>query len=172
MNWMLEHEAEEVPWSALVREPLIVPETMSVPMLLKTFQEGRRHLAVVVDEYGDVQGIVTLEDVLEELVGEIVDEYDRPTTDIRTLKNGSILVAGDLDLRRLSRHLALDWESQGEAATVSGLLMEALERLPDVGDQVFWRGYRLVVRRMAKDRPAPSVVLIEKEQRDKDQETV
>lgn len=161
MNWMLVNDTADIPWPKLVREPLVVPETMTVPILLKTFQESRRHLAVVVDEYGDVQGIVTLEDVLEELVGEIVDEYDRPTTDIRSLKNGSILVAGDLDLRRLSRHLGIDWEPEGEAATVSGLLMESLERLPDVGDRVAWRGYSLEVRRMAKDRPAPSVVFIE-----------
>jgi putative hemolysin len=145
MSWMFAHPGEEIAWHDVTREPIIVPEAMTAPMLLKTFKDARRHLAIVVDEYGSVQGIVTLEDVLEELVGEILDEYDPLTEEITRSPDGSLRVVADLDLRRLCRHLGIDWEPQGEVATIAGLLMETLERMPAVGDSIDWRGYRLTV---------------------------
>ena len=73
---------ETIDWSHLVHEPIVVPETARLDSLLRIFKEARRHMAIVVDEYGDVQGIVTLEDVLEEIVGDIIDESDRPIEDL------------------------------------------------------------------------------------------
>lgn len=158
MNWMLANPHKEIVWSEVTRDPVIVPETMTLPTLLRMFQEVRRHLAIVVDEYGDVQGIVTLEDVLEEVVGEIMDEYDRPTKDLTPLEDGSVRVAGDVDLRRLCRYLGVDWEHDADVATVSGLVMESLERLPRIGDQIQWRGYTLKVAKITKRRPAAVII--------------
>jgi CBS domain containing-hemolysin-like protein len=152
-NWMLTHPDQEIAWPEVVRDPAFVPESMALSTLLRTFKEARRHLAIVVDEYGSVEGIVTLEDVLEEMVGEIVDEHDIPQDDIASLPDGSVRVAGDLDLRRLCRHLGMEWHPDAGATTVSGLLMESLQRMPRVGDHIEWRGYRLTVSSMSKKRP-------------------
>lgn len=153
MTWMLAHPNQEIVWSEVMYEPVTVPESMTLPNLLHTFKETQRHLAIVVDEYGGVCGIVTLEDILEELVGEIIDEHDAPSENIMCLPDGSVRVAGDVDLRRLCRYLELEWEPNSDVTTVSGLLMESLERLPRVGDCVFWRGHQITVATMSRRRP-------------------
>ena len=153
MTWMLAHPEGDIVWSEVTREPIIVPESMTLPNLLRTFKESRRHLAIVVDEYGGVEGIVTLEDILEEVVGEIVDEHDIPSEDILPKDDGSVRVAGDVDLRRICRYLELEWEQEFGMTTVSGLLMDTLERLPEVGDHIDWRGYRLTVESVVGHRP-------------------
>ena len=158
MTWMLANPDKEIVWSEIVREPVIVPESMTLPTLLRTFKEVRRHLAIVVDEYGGVEGIVTLEDILEEMVGEIIDEHDVPNQDIIDLEDESIRVAGDVDLRRICRYLDLEWEPDADVTTVSGLLMESLERLPRVGDRIKWRGYELTVATMLRRRPGWVVI--------------
>lgn len=152
MMWMLANPNRDIEWSEIVREPVIVPESMALPALLRTFKESRRHLALVVDEYGGVEGIVTLEDILEEMVGEIMDEHDAPSEDIVRLPDGSIRAAGDIDLRRLCRFLDLEWEPDADVITVSGLLAESLQRLPRVGDRVQWRGFQLTVTEMSRRR--------------------
>jgi len=152
MNWMLANPDQEIVWPEIVRDPVIVPDSMTLPTLLRTFKKARRHLAIVVDEYGSVEGIVTLEDILEEIVGEIIDEHDTPRQDILRLPDGTMRVAGDVDLRRLCRYLELEWESDADITTVSGLLMESLERLPRVGDRIHWRGYQLTVVTMSRRR--------------------
>jgi putative hemolysin len=153
ISWMFAHPGAEIAWDEVAREPIIVPETMALPTLLKTFKEARRHLAIVVDEYGGVEGIVTLEDVLEELVGEIFDEYDAPPEEITRFADGSIRVSAELDLRRLCRVIGIDWEPGAEAATIGGLIMERLERVPAVDDSIEWRGYRLTVVSAGERRP-------------------
>jgi len=158
MSWMFAHPGSEIAWDDVVREPVIVPEAMILPTLLKTFKDAHRHLAIVVDEYGSVEGIVTLEDVLEELVGEILDEHDAPTADITHLPDGAIRVAAELDLRRLCRQIGIDWEPEVGVTTVAGLLMETLERLPTVDDAIEWRGYRLIVVSAGERRPLAVLV--------------
>ena len=153
MTWLLAHPDREIVWDEVTRDHLTVPESMALPTLLRTFKDSRRHLAIVVDEYGGVCGIVTLEDILEELVGEIIDEHDKPSEDMSRLPDGSLKVAGDVDLRRLCRYLELEWEPHADVTTVSGLLMESLERLPRVGDRVYWRGYQVTVLSMSRRRP-------------------
>jgi len=152
MNWLLANQDREINWPEIVREPIIVPELMALPTLLRTFKEARRHLAIVVDEYGDIEGIVTLEDILEEMVGEIIDEHDVPSHNITRLPNGSVRVAGDVDLRRLCRYLDLEWRHEEDATTVNGLLMESLDRLPGIGDRIHWKGYQLTVATLSGHR--------------------
>jgi CBS domain containing-hemolysin-like protein len=138
-------EGDQVDWGALVREPLIVPETKPVNSLLLAFQETRTHMALVVDEYGTFLGIVTNEDLLEEIVGEIYDETDRPTEEIWPQPDGSLQALGTVDLRKLCSQLGLRWEPEADVVTAGGLVSTLLGRLPEVGDEVEWRGYKLRV---------------------------
>jgi len=129
---------EAIDWSCLVYEPIVVPESANLESLLRTFRETRRHLAIVIDEYGDVQGIVTLEDILEELVGDIVDESDRPIEDSWSQGDGSLHALGTIELRKLCRRLEIKLPPDTEASRLGGLVMELLGRIPVKGDTVEW----------------------------------
>jgi CBS domain containing-hemolysin-like protein len=132
---------EEIPWQDIVRETLFVPETIRLNILLQSFRNARKHLAVVVDEYGDTQGIVTLEDVLEELVGEIVDESDRPIDEISLQPDDSYHVLATVETRVLVSALKMSGDFDERAVTLTGLLAEKLERVPARGDVVEWNGH-------------------------------
>jgi CBS domain containing-hemolysin-like protein len=123
-----------------------------LPQLFKTYQETQRHLAIVVDEYGSVEGIVTLEDVLEEIVGEIRDESDLPVEEFHDETDGTLVVRGNVDMRRLCAKLGITWDPELEVSTISGLVTEILERIPVVGDTVDWDGYRIEVLRADRRR--------------------
>ena len=136
---------ETIDWSRLVKEPIVVPETARLNSLLRIFKEARRHMAIVVDEYGDVQGIVTLEDVLEEIVGDIIDESDRPIEDLWPQDDGSLHALGTIELRKLCRQLEIRLPAGTEASRLSGLVMDLLGRIPVKGDTVEWNDYRFEV---------------------------
>jgi CBS domain containing-hemolysin-like protein len=136
---------EHIEWEGLVHEPIIVPETVALDSLLRTFRQTRRHMALVVDEYGDFQGIVTLEDVIEEVVGDIFDETDLPHEDLWQRPDGSVRAFGSAELHRLCRMLRIEMPDDADVATVGGLLSELLGRIPEPGDTVDWRGHRLTV---------------------------
>jgi len=123
--------------ASLLRPVIFVPTTKPVSALLREFQQERAHMAVVVDEYGGVAGLVTLEDVLEEIVGEIEDEYDRrrQRTLIRRLSQTEALVDGDTEIRRLNRTLGLSLPEE-EAVTVAGLILETLGDIPEPGTKL------------------------------------
>jgi len=148
-------------WSTLVHEPLIVPETKTLHELLRTIQDQRRHLAVVVDEYGGVAGIVTLEDVLEEIVGEIVDESDREGPLINRRSDGSLSCSGLAELRKVTEELEIE-VAETEVTTLSGFVAEALGRVPVRGDVVEKAGLRCTVAR-AGPRRAVRVILVKVE---------
>ena len=150
--WLLANRGDSIDWDSLLQDALVVPETSSLPQLLKTFQESRRHMSIVVDEYGDVQGIATLEDVIEEVVGDIRDESDRPSINIREQQDGSLLVRGTVDLRVLCRKIGIPWEPQEDVTTVGGLVTEALERIPEPGDSITWQDHRIEVLRADSKR--------------------
>ncbi len=138
-------EGETVKWQNLVNEPIVVPESVPLESLLHTFRQTRRHMALVVDEYGDLQGIVTLEDVLEEIVGEIFDESDMMREDMWQRPDGSVRAFGTAELHRLCRSLDIEMPEDAEITTIGGLLSESLGRIPEQGDTLDWRGYRLTV---------------------------
>lgn len=160
LDWLLQNPDDPIDWSAVSRDTLIVPDTAPLPKMLRTFQESRRHLAIVVDEYGSVQGIATLEDLLEEIVGDIRDESDQPADDIRSQTDGSLLVRASVDLRQLSAKLAVAWDPETEAITIGGLVTEVLERIPVAGDAIEWNGYRIEV--LQADRRHARLVAIKK----------
>ncbi|MEO1204552.1 MAG: transporter associated domain-containing protein, partial [Pseudomonadota bacterium] len=102
---------------------------------------------VVVDEYGAVEGIATLEDLIEEIVGEINDEYDTATRDFFERTDGVLVVRAGLDLRRLADRLGMAWQPEPGVSTIGGLVAERLESIPAAGDQIEWRGYDVEVLR-------------------------
>jgi CBS domain containing-hemolysin-like protein len=142
---MHEHPGAEIDWPSVTGEALFVPASTRVETLLKTFQAEQRHLAVVVDEIGGVEGIATLEDVIEEVVGDIEDESDEPVARLWQRPDGSLEVRASAELRRVCAALELEWSPEQEVTTLGGLITEQLGRIPLVGDTLDWRGYRLEV---------------------------
>ena len=138
-------------------EELVVPTlyttgTTQISQLLRTLREQHHHMAVVVDEYGGTEGIITLEDILEELVGEIWDEHDEVTEDFRQQSDGSWLVAGSASVDDLFETLDLPEDEDIDSNTVNGLVQEKTCHLPKVGDHFTLGGYEGVVTRTARRR--------------------
>ena len=131
----------------IMRQASYVPEGKSVRQQLVDFQKSRVHLAFVVDEYGEVVGIVTLEDILEEIVGEIADEHDRFLRRIQPQGDGSFLVDGSVSIRDLNKWLAWDLPEDGYQ-TIAGLVLTLLGHLPKTEEEVQWEGFRFRVEEM------------------------
>ena len=128
----------------LARKVRFVPENMPVARLMREMQRDKFHLAIVADEYGGIAGLVTLEDCLEELVGEIIDEYDVEDVDIERLPNGDYLVDGGTPVEDINELLDItlpdeDWD------TVGGFIFGTLEHVPEVGESVAHEGWRFTV---------------------------
>jgi CBS domain containing-hemolysin-like protein len=141
----LQDDPSAINWPAVMREPLIMPETKPLNSLLQAFRDARQHMAIVVDEYGGTEGIVTLENVLEELVGEIIDESDRPIEDLWPQKDGAVHALSTIELLKLTEHLGIPWSPDVDVHTLGGLLSSRLERIPRKGDAITWNGYRVEV---------------------------
>jgi CBS domain containing-hemolysin-like protein len=157
---LLSRGAEAPSVDALKRDPYYVPETKRIDDLLREMQRTRNHLAVVVDEYGSSTGIVTLEDILEEIVGAIEDEHDRTPASVERLRDGSFWVAARTNIDELNE--ALDWNLPKEDyETVAGLVLATLHRIPRTGEEFQVRGYTVTVleadpRRVVAVKIAPT----------------
>jgi putative hemolysin len=145
LYWLLQNDDDAIDWDSLMQEALVVPDSVQLPQLLRTYQETQRHLAMVVDEYGSAKGIATLEDVLEEIVGDIRDESDMPVTEFLDQPDGTLVVRGDVDMRKLCSRLGLPWDPELQASTISGLVTEVLERIPVAGDTIEWNDFQIEV---------------------------
>jgi magnesium and cobalt transporter len=146
-----------------MRPATYAPETKRIDALLREMQKGRIQLAVVVDEYGGAVGIVTIEDILEQIVGEIEDEHDRTPATVERLPDGSYRVAGRVSIDELNG--SLDWElPKGDFETVAGLVLSTVNRIPAVGEVFQVNRYTFTVleadeRRILRvriDPPAPA----------------
>ena len=131
------------PLNALMKEPIFVPPTVKIRDLLKVLQKHKSHIAVVSDEYGGTLGIVTMEDILEELVGEIWDEHDEIVEDFQPTGEHSCKVLGTADLDELAERF--DLEIPSECTSVSGWVMEELGRIPDEGDSFDYENLHVTV---------------------------
>jgi CBS domain containing-hemolysin-like protein len=145
------------PWKALkefCREPLVVPESQKLAQLFEAMRADRAHMACVVDEYGELTGIVTLEDLLEEIVGEIRDETDLEleSDTVVELGDGQWLADGLLSLADLERAIGLKVPAELDANTLSGLFMARLGRMPEVNDSIEEADFRLTVRSLEDRR--------------------
>ncbi len=147
LHWLLMNPEGPVDWDAISEEPLIVPSGLTLPRLMSRFEEERQHMALIVDEYGSVQGIATMEDVLEEIVGDIRDEHDLEEDSYMERADGSLVMPASVDLRALCSRLEIPWQPDTTATTVGGLLVETLERIPEVGESIEWQGFQIKVLR-------------------------
>lgn len=137
-------EAASVDIKKLLRQPWFVPETTSVVKQLRAFQSKREHFALVVDEYGALMGVITLEDILEEIVGDIQDEYDEELAGVKRIKEGGAVVRGDVAIRDLNR--AMDWKlPDDEAVTIAGLVIHESQTIPTPGQTFAYHGYRFEI---------------------------
>ena len=135
---------EQVDLAELVRPPFVVPETKDLGALLADFRRTKQHMAIVVDEYGAMEGIVTLEDVLEEIVGEIEDEYDLPDESVERLDERTILIGGTFPIDDFNEQFGTGLPDE-DYHTVAGFVFGQLGRAPEEGDEVVWDGVRFEV---------------------------
>ena len=142
---------DDTPIREFVRPVMFVPETKKIDELLHEFQEKHTHLAMVVDEYGGTAGMVTLEDVLEEIVGEIEDEYDRSEPLVEDLGGGTYRVAAKIDIDDLNEEMNLQLPTEN-SDTLGGLIYEIVGKVPSVGDTVEYHGLRFVIDRVHRQR--------------------
>lgn len=132
--------------SAELHEAIFVPELMKISELMKIFQQKKSHLAVVVDEYGGCAGIVSLEDVIEELIGEIRDEYDEDEPDeIRQIDEDRFVALGKANISALEHILDTKFPPQGDFETLGGFLIHQVGKMPSVGDRISFSGWLFVV---------------------------
>lgn len=152
--WSLHERGSAVDLRGLARPAFFAPETQSIESLLLEFQQRKQHLALVVDEHGGVDGLVTLEDVLEELVGEIQDEFDREAIELSPRRGGAWLAVGTVTLEQLEDHLGLSLEGEEGSVSLGGYFQEQLGRVLRVGDELRLQGWRIRVLAMRGLAPA------------------
>ncbi len=135
----------------IAQKPWFVPDTTSLKAQLNAFLKRKMHFALVVDEYGEVQGLVTLEDILEEIVGEIADEHDVEIQGVVPQPDGSVNVEGTVPVRDLNR--AMDWSlPDEEATTIAGLVIHAVQTIPEPGQAFTFYGFRFRILRRQRNR--------------------
>ena len=151
-------------WQSLIRPPYFVPETKKIDDLLREFQENKVHIAIVVDEFGGTSGIVTLEDILEEIVGEINDEYDEEEKTFTRLNKNTYLFEGKTLLSDFYRILEIDdkefEEIEGDADTLAGLLLEIKGDFPEVHEKLEFSHYVFEVLQLEERRISRVKVIV------------
>jgi Mg2+/Co2+ transporter CorB len=146
-----EGDAEKVKLESIALEAWFVPDTTTLEDQLQAFRKRKTHVALVVDEYGDVQGLVTLEDILEEIVGDIRDEHDVAQIGVRRQPDGSVIVDGSAPIRDLNR--VMDWRlPDDEATTIAGLVIHEARAIPEQGQKFAFHGFRFEVLRKQRNR--------------------
>lgn len=142
---------EDKPLKDLIRPILFVPESVKVNQLLREFRQQNMHIAMVLNEHGSIVGLITLEDVLEEIVGEISDEHEAMTSTIIPLKQGGWLVDASTPLEKVSSLLSISFESES-ARTLGGFLIEQLQHLPKKGERILYKHYYFQVQKASPKR--------------------
>lgn len=149
---LLEHlnQNETFGWKALVRKAIFVPASKKIDDLLRDFQQSRKHMAIVADEYGGTEGLITLEDIVEEVVGDIKDEFDEATDgDLKKLDDRNFIVEGKIPISDACRLMEIDTDTfddvKGESETLGGLLLELAGRIPKNGEEYRASGFKFMV---------------------------
>jgi putative hemolysin len=156
----LETSDPESSAAQVMRPPLVVPETKRAADLLKEMQSDRIHVAIAVNEYGSTTGLITMDDILEELVGDIGDEYDEPGPSIEILGNGAYRFAGGVPIRELGETFGTQ-VPEVESDTVGGLVYDLLGRVPEEGETVPCAGLRITVEQMQRRRVVSLIIELE-----------
>lgn len=145
------NEVDRIDFAEFAADPWFVPESTGLKNQLNAFLRRKSHFALVVDEYGEVMGLVTLEDILEEIVGQITDEHDVENSGIRPQTNGSVNVDGSVPVRDLNRHM--DWDlPEDEATTIAGLVIHEAQTIPEPGQVFTFYGFRIEVLRKQRNQ--------------------
>ncbi|WP_291127948.1 gliding motility-associated protein GldE [Flavobacterium sp. UBA7682] len=147
---------KEFDWNPLMREPFFVPENKKLDDLLKDFQRMKSHLAIVVDEYGGTSGLVSLEDVIEEIVGDISDEFDDENINFSQIDDKNYLFEGKINLKDFYRIVDVDEEAfeenKGEAETLAGFILEVLGNFPKKGQKILFSSVHFTIEAVDKKR--------------------
>src|SRR6185295_11870413 len=144
-------DAAKLDLPTLAAQPWFVPDTTSVTDQLNEFLKRKAQMALVVDDYGEVQGLITLEDILEEIVGQIADEHDLHDAAIRVQADGSVNVDGTVAVRDLNRQM--DWSlPDEEATTIAGLVIHEAQTIPEPGQVFTFYGYRFEILRKSRNK--------------------
>lgn len=156
---------KELDWIALTREPFFVPENKKLDNLLKDFQSMKSHLAIVVDEYGGTSGLVSLEDIIEEIVGDISDEFDDENLNYSQIDERNFLFEGKINLKDFYRIIEVDEdlfeERKGEAETLAGFILEIIGNFPRKGQKISFDNCRFTIETLDKKRIKQIKVTIE-----------
>jgi Mg2+/Co2+ transporter CorB len=145
------NKANEINIKDLLSTPVFVPDNSLVVQQLNMFREGQTHLACVVDEYGDLQGIVTMEDILEEIVGQIYDEHDSGNQKITKLSDRVFIIDGSVSVRDLNREL--DWQiPETDATTIAGFIISKMARIPNQGEYLISKDLKMIVKKKFDNR--------------------
>ncbi len=146
-----EGDLAQIDIMAIALPPWFVPDIRPLSEQLKAFRRRKTHFALVVDEYGEVKGLVTLEDILEEIVGDISDEHDTPVPGVRPQPDGSVNVDGAVPIRELNR--AMNWNlPDADATTIAGLVIHEARSIPDAGQSFTFHSFRFSVLRKQRNR--------------------
>lgn len=160
-------EEENFDWISLLRDPFIVPENKKLVDLLKQFQESKVHIAIVVDEYGGTSGIVTLEDIIEEIIGDITDEFDDDDVVYTKIDDSNFVFEGKIALIDMYRILDIEGadfeENKGESDTLAGFLIEQSGKILRKNEKVKFGNYTFVVEAADKRRIKQIKVTIDEE---------
>ena len=163
---LLRHiDKEDFDWKTLIREPFFIPENKKIDNLLKDFQNMKSHLAIVVDEYGGTSGLVSLEDIIEEIVGDISDEFDGDNVNFSKIDDKNYLFEGKTNLKDFYRVLDVDEElfesTKGEAETLAGFILEILGNFPQKDQKITFENYTFTIESVDKKRVKQIKVTLE-----------
>ena len=149
----LEQDQKVVSLESIMREPIFVSQEKRVSDLLKEMQGRQTHMAIVMDEFGGVEGCVTLEDLLEEIVGEIRDEKDKVQQVFQSEGNDAILTNGDIEIDKINEIFKTNIPEGDDYSRLNGLLHEKLRDIPKEGDKVEIESIRIMVEKVVKNKP-------------------
>ena len=145
------HPRNDINIRSLLKPPIFVPDNALVIQQLQMFKEGQSHLACVVDEYGDLQGILTMEDVMEEVFGQIYDEHDHAYNKITKKSENEYVIDGSVSIRDVNREL--NWNLlETEATTIAGFVINKLKRIPNQGEFVMIGNLKIVIKKKDQNR--------------------
>ena len=142
---------EDKPLKEIIRPIMFIPENIKINQLLREFRQQHMHIAIVLNEHGIVTGLITIEDILEEIVGEISDEHEPITTKITPLKEGGWLVNASIPLEEIEMFLDITFETE-DSVTLAGFLTEQLQHLPKKGERLLYKNYNFQIQKASFKR--------------------
>lgn len=141
---MLEHR-DLIILQDVIRPAYLVPESKKISVLLKELQKNRQHMAIVIDEFGGTEGIITIEDIVEEIVGEIRDEYDDEPSEVETSNDGTAFVNGGIAVHQFNERFGVDIPEDTQYDTISGFLHQLTERIPELHEEIKYENITFTV---------------------------